>query len=756
MSPYFSIKLHYGGQFNSEFSEYVGGDIAYFDMCSVEGLCLFEIEAMVREVGCSTDSMDLWFLLNELEFAAANIMPIETERDLDLLKTLVESNYKLVRLYLTPNGPGLDGENWDISFTQLAIDQRIQRIEDIRVEVGEALNEVDEEGADEDEEEKQSFHGDSSNMDSSESDCPKPKKKRRVPPPNPPYRARKRGRYSMLRGLFKNTEETPVVLDEEGNDLTPKTVKRNTSEGKSSQRPIEKKQPIEDKLSQSQRKPREKTVITEIKAKEKSTENKAKEKALRTSQKSVSQSKLSEEKRKTRQKSVVSEGNVGAEQGGEEKLTQSEKKKSGEVKLRQSQRIREKSNEDKGSQRTASQKSIGGGLRKSQRLQKEKNSEVNLSKKGGPKLTEKSSKSGTSKVEMENEEEDVENQAKAEEEDDSSSSESSYDSNVERMAVSSCDEDDSTYPEFNEYIDMENPQFRMGMVFSSAAVFREAVRQHAITQQRGIRLKKNHSDKIKWVCSDGCDWKCYGIKQQRSSNIQIKTICNTHTCSPTWVQKQINSSWLARSYEHEVRMNPSWPLQAFHAKLVNDLKCNISETMAYRALRKAKETIIGKHEEEFSKLYLYANEVKKVMPTSTIKLMTEPAGNGLEERRFKRFYVMLGPLKEGFLEGCRPLIGLDGCHLKGPFGGILLTAVATDPNEGMYPLAWAHVEAENNSSWDWFLGLIKADLSIENSGTYTFISDRQKVILYTYPLLLFYSYILNVILISAICTCRAW
>ncbi|KAL1803942.1 hypothetical protein ACET3Z_032589 [Daucus carota] len=390
---------------------------------------------MVREVGCSTDSMDLWFLLNELEFAAANIMLIETERDLDLLKTLVESNYKLVRLYLTPNGPGLDGENWDISFTQLAIDQRIQRIEDIRVEVGEALNEVDEEGADEDEEEKQSFHGDSSNMDSSESDCPKPKKKRRVPPPNPPYRARKRG-----------------------NDVTPKTVKRNTSEGKSSQRPIEKKQPIEDKLSQSQRKPREKTVSTEIKAKEKSTENKAKEKALRTSQKSVSQSKLSEEKRKTRQKSVISEGNVGAEQGGEEKLTQSEKKKSGEVKLRQSQRIREKSNEDKGSQRTGSQKSIGGGLRKSQRLQKEKNSEVNLSKKGGPKLTEKSSKSGTSKVEMENEEEDVENQAKAEEEDDSSSSESSYDNNVERMAVSSCDEDDSTFPEFNEYIDMENPQ----------------------------------------------------------------------------------------------------------------------------------------------------------------------------------------------------------------------------------------------------------------------------------------------------------
>lgn len=145
-------------------------------------------------------------------------------------------------------------------------------------------------------------------------------------------------------------------------------------------------------------------------------------------------------------------------------------------------------------------------------------------------------------------------------------------------------------------------------------------------------------------------------------------------------------------------MNPEWAVASFQAKVVNDLKCHVSEHMIYRSLRKAKANIIGKHEEEFKMLHQYANEVKKVMPTSTIKLMTEPAEQGIEGRRFKRFYVCLGPLKEGFKDGCRPLIGLDGCHLKGPFGGILLTAVGTDPNEGMYPIAWAQVEAENSSS----------------------------------------------------------
>lgn len=89
-------------------------------------------------------------------------------------------------------------------------------------------------------------------------------------------------------------------------------------------------------------------------------------------------------------------------------------------------------------------------------------------------------------------------------------------------------------------------------------------------------------------------------------------------------------------------------------------------------------------------------------------------------------YVCLGLLKEGIMDGCRPFIGLDGCHLKGPLGGILLTAVGTDPNDGMYPLAWAQLEVENNDSWDWFLGLLKDDLRMDNTGSYTFISDRQK------------------------------
>jgi hypothetical protein len=35
--------------------------------------------------------------------------------------------------------------------------------------------------------------------------------------------------------------------------------------------------------------------------------------------------------------------------------------------------------------------------------------------------------------------------------------------------------------------------------------------------------------------------------------------------------------------------------------------------------------------------------------------------------KFGRMYVSLAAMKKGFLEGCRPIIGVDGCFLKGPY-----------------------------------------------------------------------------------------
>ena len=73
-------------------------------------------------------------------------------------------------------------------------------------------------------------------------------------------------------------------------------------------------------------------------------------------------------------------------------------------------------------------------------------------------------------------------------------------------------------------------------------------------------------------------------------------------------------------------------------------------------------------------------------------------------------YIRYNAQKVGFLGGCKPIIGLDGCHLKGRFGGQILAATARDTNDNIFPVAFAVVEQENKDSWVWSLQQFSDDI----------------------------------------------
>ncbi|KAK1572584.1 hypothetical protein Q3G72_034885 [Acer saccharum] len=77
----------------------------------------------------------------------------------------------------------------------------------------------------------------------------------------------------------------------------------------------------------------------------------------------------------------------------------------------------------------------------------------------------------------------------------------------------------------------------------------------------------------------------------------------------------------------------------------------------------------------------------------------------------------------------RPFIRLDGCHLKRPYKGILLSTVALDANGGFFPLVVYICEQETLSSWTWFLEQLFKFLKYPEDRPLTFMSDRQKGVL---------------------------
>ena len=56
---YFSIKLYHGGELNETSTEYVGGNIDYFDMCCVVDMTLEELGAMLGELGLKIEEIEL-------------------------------------------------------------------------------------------------------------------------------------------------------------------------------------------------------------------------------------------------------------------------------------------------------------------------------------------------------------------------------------------------------------------------------------------------------------------------------------------------------------------------------------------------------------------------------------------------------------------------------------------------------------------------------------------------------------------------
>ena len=51
------------------------------------------------------------------------------------------------------------------------------------------------------------------------------------------------------------------------------------------------------------------------------------------------------------------------------------------------------------------------------------------------------------------------------------------------------------------------------------------------------------------------------------------------------------------------------------------------------------------------------------------------------------------------IDGCRKIIGPDGCFIKGFHKGQLLTAIGVDPNNQMYHIAYVVVEAKTRATW---------------------------------------------------------
>ncbi|KAH7843177.1 hypothetical protein Vadar_013583 [Vaccinium darrowii] len=166
----------------------------------------------------------------------------------------------------------------------------------------------------------------------------------------------------------------------------------------------------------------------------------------------------------------------------------------------------------------------------------------------------------------------------------------------------------------------------------------------------------------------------------------------------------------------------------FVSKLKNDVRrklyLDVSKKQIYRAKRKAQKIVEGKYGDQYKRLYDYCKVLRRENPGSYAKIQVDRPW--LDRNPiFQRICIMFDAQAKGFVGNCRPIIGLDACFLKGPYGGQMMHAVGRDANNQMYPIAMAVVEAELKDSWSWFLEILADVIGKPADKGWIFISDRQ-------------------------------
>ncbi|XP_027169607.1 uncharacterized protein LOC113769350 [Coffea eugenioides] len=234
-------------------------------------------------------------------------------------------------------------------------------------------------------------------------------------------------------------------------------------------------------------------------------------------------------------------------------------------------------------------------------------------------------------------------------------------------------------------------EFEKGQLFTNVDAFRAILKDYVIQKGFPLLRLKNERSRVTAICNaEGCQWRIHASPVADNITFQIKSYQSQHTCVMDKHCAEATSDWMAKKLVGVMRDHPNMTSKGVEAEL-RKYGVKPSKMQIFRAKNKALNEIEGTHAESYSKLPSYAELLRNNNPNSICKIHYDRP-NLLIEPKFLRIFISFRAQKLGFLEGCRPFVGFDGCFLKGPFGGVLLTAVALDANNSIFPIAFAVIE----------------------------------------------------------------
>jgi|UniRef100_A0A2N9I955 hypothetical protein len=271
-----------------------------------------------------------------------------------------------------------------------------------------------------------------------------------------------------------------------------------------------------------------------------------------------------------------------------------------------------------------------------------------------------------------------------------------------------------------------NHNLIVGQEFPDVHSCRRALRDAAIAVHFEMQTIKSDKTRFTAKCaSEGCPWRIHAAKLPGVPTFTIRTIHEPHTCGGITHlgHQQASVQWVAESVEQRLRENPNCKPKEILEEIHRVHGIALSYKQAWRGKERIMAAVRGSFEEDYRLLPQYCEQIRRTNPGSIAFVYGNPVDNC-----FQRLFISFQASIYGFLNACRPLIGLDRTPLKSKYLGTLLFATGFDGDGALFPLAFGVVDEENDDNWMWFLSELHnlLEINAENMPRLTILSDRQK------------------------------
>ncbi|KAK0599158.1 hypothetical protein LWI29_002843 [Acer saccharum] len=261
-----------------------------------------------------------------------------------------------------------------------------------------------------------------------------------------------------------------------------------------------------------------------------------------------------------------------------------------------------------------------------------------------------------------------------------------------------------------------------GQFFPSKKDLKRLVDDFAMRKNFEWKVKRSNKTTLHLVCIiDDCTWKLRVVRREEGTYFQVRSFVNEHTCPLVEIHRrhrQASAVTIAEVVAPRLQQADGRLMRP--KDIIADMKTmygiQIMYSKAHDALQYALSLTYGTHEESFQLLPSFAYVLEQQNPGTITDLQCTDDG------KFLYFFMSLGSSIRGFRRCMRPVIAVDGTHLKGRFEGTMFVATAQDGNEQVYPIAFGYDDSENNLSWEWFLECLRGALG--HIDDLVFISDR--------------------------------